>query len=389
MSEYTWLFLSLFAITTVIGIITVRFSIFLSHKTGILDRPDPRKAHREPIAYLGGLGMLLAFLAGFAAFVFFQPSFTITHQHLLMGVLIGSIIIFCVGFWDDVRPIRPVMKLFLQIAVASFMWFWGVQISRVSVTGDSAVSLAGMISYLITVGWYVGLMNAVNLVDGLDGLAGGICFLGAASLVGVGLVIGFTPEVLIGAALAAIIAGTTLGFLFHNWHPAKTFMGDGGSLLLGFLLATASLVGSTKTPTLLALSVPLIALGLPLFETAFSFIRRAATGKSPFKADRLHLHHRLLDLGLDQHRVVISLLFITAILGVNSIVLAQAGLKILFFNVLLLVAGIILLIENLNFLEKKRIKDSESRTANMVAPASEPEETATTKVAPVAEQQLL
>ena len=359
MLQYSGTLLILFLITLVVALVGTRISITISHKLDILDRPDPRKAHRAPIAYLGGLGMFLGFVGGLITFFFLQPDFAITHAHLFSSILLGAVLIFCVGFIDDVRPIKAIIKLFLQMAVGALMWFMGVQITSLSLGGligvDGGTPIAEGLSCFITVMWYVGLMNSVNLVDGLDGLAGGICFLGALSLVGVGLVIGYSPEVLIGAALATIIAGTTLGYLRYNWHPAKTFMGDGGSLLLGFLLATASLIGSTKTPTLLAMSVPVVALGLPIFESTFSFIRRAVSGQSPFKPDRRHLHHRLLDVGLDQRRVVIGLQFMTLLLGINAIMLAQAGQKIVFLNVVFLIAGLILLIENLQYLERKRL----------------------------------
>ncbi|CAN5349031.1 N/A [soil metagenome] len=365
MIDYGSFFLTLLLITALASVVTTRISIALSHKFDILDRPDPRKAHREPIAYLGGLGMFLGFGVGLVTLLVLQPDFSITHQPILLSIITGAVLIFCVGFIDDVRPVRAILKLGLQIGVAALMWYLGVRISKLSFLGEEIANIA---SFVITIGWYVALMNSINLVDGLDGLAGGICCIGALSLVGVGLVIGYSADVLLGASLATLVAGATLGYLYYNWHPAKTFMGDSGSLLLGFLLATASLIGSTKTPTLLTMSVPLVALGLPIFESSFSFLRRALSGQHPFKPDRRHLHHRLLDVGLDQRRVVITLLFMTAILGVNSIMLAQAGLKTVFFNVVLLIVGIILLIENLKFLEKKRIRweqEQASETARM------------------------
>lgn len=344
----------LFLATALAGLGTTWFSILLSHRLGILDRPDPRKAHREPVAYLGGLGILLAFLVGVFLLVLALPALGIMQSATIQIVLGGAVLIFLVGFWDDVRPVPAIGKLLLQISVASAMWFAGVRVEMISYGFDAALNVGAIISYGITVGWYVGLMNALNLVDGLDGLAGGISLIGAVALVGVSMVILPSPEVVLGAYLAIITAGSVLGFLAFNWHPAKTFMGDGGSLLLGFLLATASLVSSTKTPTLLALSIPLVALGLPIFETAFSFIRRAVQRQHPFKPDRRHLHHRLLDLGLDQRRVVLFLLFITAFLGINSVILAAAESRVLFLNVVFMILGLILLIENLHFLERRR-----------------------------------
>ncbi len=384
LAGYPGKLLLLFVGTTIVGILTTRGSIYLSHRLGILDRPSSRKVHHNPTAYLGGFGMLMAFLLGMIALLFLEPDLAILHQRQVLTVLAGAVAIFLVGFWDDVRPVKAILKLFLQIAVASGMWLAGVRIGTVSVGGGEISEINLLLSYGVTVGWYVALMNSINLVDGLDGLAGGISLIGAVSLVGVSMVIGSSPEVMIGGFLAILTGGAVLGFLVYNWHPAKTFMGDGGSLLLGFLLATASLIGSTKTPTVLALAVPLVALGLPLFESFFSFFRRAIRGQHPFKPDRRHLHHRLLDLGLDQRRVVIFLLFMTGFLGLNSIILAEAKSKLLFFNVVLIICGLVMLIENLKFLERKRSiqsTDTIVTAAAPAAPASEP--------APAREGQLL
>lgn len=357
--------LGLFAIVAIVAVATTRFSIWLSHRLDILDRPDPRKAHREPVAYLGGLGMLLAFLLGILALGLTAPAFTMTMKAPLVQVGLGALAIFLVGFYDDVRPVRAVVKLLLQIAVASWMWWGGLRVEALSFIADGSQNLGVLLSYGVTVGWYVVLMNSFNLVDGLDGLAGGIALIGAASLVGICLVIEPTNAILLGAYIAILTASAATGFLVYNWHPARTFMGDGGSLLLGFLLATSSLHASAKTTTVVALAVPLIALGLPIFEIFFSFTRRALKRQHPFRPDRRHLHHRLLDLGLDQRRVVIFLLFVTAFLGINSIILAQAESRILFFNIAFLMLGMVLLIENLKFLEKRRQSRSEAPIAQV------------------------
>lgn len=361
--------LGLFAIVAIVAVATARFSIWLSHRLDILDRPDPRKAHREPVAYLGGLGMLLAFLFGLLALGITAPAFFMVMKTPIIHASLGAIAIFLVGFHDDVRPVRAVMKLLLQTAVASWMWWGGLRVEALSFIADGSQNLGVLLSYGVTVGWYVVLMNSFNLVDGLDGLAGGIALIGAASLVGICLVIEPTNAIVLGAFLAILTAGSAAGFLVYNWHPARTFMGDGGSLLLGFLLATSSLHASAKTTTVVALAVPLIALGLPIFEIFFSFTRRALKRQHPFRPDRRHLHHRLLDLGLDQRRVVIFLLFVTAFLGINSIILAQAESRILFFNIVFLMLGMVLLIENLKFLEKKRHSRSDAPLPPVAAPS--------------------
>lgn len=354
MLEFAGPFLLLLVATSVISVITVRFSMFISHSLRILDTPDPRKSHREPIPYLGGFGMLLAFFIGLILVAFLFPALAVLHSTMISLVILGALVIFMVGFWDDVRPIRAILKLVLQIGVGAMMWWLGLRLEALSLLADDTQRVGQLLSLTVTVGWYVALMNSINLVDGLDGLAGGICCLGALALTGVGLMVGYSHDVLLGTVLAVLTAGITIGYLVFNWHPARTFMGDGGSLLLGFLLATSSLLASSKTPTLIALMVPLIALSLPLFETSFSFLRRAIRGSHPFKPDRRHLHHRLLALGLDQRRVVVFLLFLTAFLGANAIILARAGSALILFNVVFLFFGLFLLIENLRFLEKTK-----------------------------------
>jgi UDP-GlcNAc:undecaprenyl-phosphate GlcNAc-1-phosphate transferase len=367
--------LVLFAVCSVVGIGTTALARWVSHKTGILDRPDPRKVHRDPIAYLGGMGMVMSVLVGLFAFATLAPLPALQERDLIQVFLGGLLAIYLVGLWDDVRGMKPLVKLFLQAAVAAAVWAGGVRIERVTIGVDSSLSLvassadsilayviANLPSLLLTVGWFVALMNAINLIDGLDGLAGGVSLISALSLGAVGMVIAHVGYSF-GMGLPFIVAGACLGFLVHNWHPAKIFMGDSGSLSIGYMLATASLVGSTKAPALLTLLLPMIALGLPLFETAFSFLRRALTGTNPFKADRRHLHHRLLDLGLSQRRVVLVFHYVTLYLGVNAVLLARDRSVPLLLNVGMIGLGLLMLIEYLSYLERGRHAASQSAAA--------------------------
>lgn len=351
----------LLAGTAILGIVTTRMARSLAHRLEILDRPDPRKVHRAPIAYLGGMGMILAVMGGFCLLSILRPITGAAHGQQLTAIAIGAFFIFLVGLWDDIRGMNAFVKLGMQIITGAGMWVAGLRIDQVTTGIESSLTLlqtgdptGQLVSFILTVGWYVALLNAINLIDGLDGLAGGVAAICAASIVGIALATPGTPLTLLGGFIAAITAGATLGFLVHNWHPAKIFMGDAGSLLLGFLLASAALVSSSKASTLQAMLVPLVAMGLPLFEITFSFARRMLRGRSPFKPDRRHLHHRLMDLGLSQQRVVFVFLFATAFLGMNSVLLAQAGSLLMLLNVAFLGIGLILMIENLRFLEKKR-----------------------------------
>jgi UDP-GlcNAc:undecaprenyl-phosphate GlcNAc-1-phosphate transferase len=378
----TPLSLILFITCSVVGALTTWLAVWLSHRTGILDMPDPRKVHRAPVAYLGGLGVSLTVILGVALYSALAPAATLAQQDLVYAFLGGLVAIFLVGLWDDVVGMRPTVKLGAQMLIALCLWGAGVRIERLNIglampldlLGDSEAGLALFIlssipSILVTVGWYVALINAINLIDGLDGLAGGVSFIAALSLGVVGLVV-VSGRVDLGLVLPLIAAGACLGFLLHNWHPAKIFLGDSGSMSIGYVLGTAAMISSTKTPALLTLLIPMVALGLPLFETAYSFARRILSGSHPFKADRRHLHHRLLDAGLDQRRVVIIFLFATAYLGVNAVLMAQARQLTLLINVVMLGIGLLMLIEYLTFFERRRRSSGIIAQPQGVTPAS-------------------
>lgn len=358
--------------STLIGVLATGMAVRLSHATGILDHPsDARKVHRKPIAYLGGLGFTTTMLLGVGLYALLVPFEALRQQELLYAFIGGLLAIFLVGLWDDVAGMRPIVKLGAQLAVGLGLWLAGVRIERLNLgfgqpwemIGDESMGMTIYIwtswpSAVITMFWYAALINSINLIDGLDGLAGGVSLIAGLSLGVVGIIVASNGADL-SVVLPILAAGACAGFLYHNWHPARIFLGDSGSLAIGYTLATASLVGSTKAPALLTLLIPLVALGLPLFETTFSFTRRIVAGQHPFKADRRHLHHRLLDVGLDQQRVVMIFWFATAYLGVNAILLAQARTMALLINVIMLGLGVTMLIEYLSFFEKRRRDSSD------------------------------
>lgn len=345
---------ALFVCSSLIGGLATWGAVWLSHKTGILDKPGGRKIHDRPIAYLGGLGFTVTVILSLVLWALLAPVQAFVEMRLASAVVLGLVATFLVGLWDDVAGMRASVKLGFQLLVAAGLWWAGVRIERVSIQiAGSPLELGGPMSLLLTMGWYAVVINAINLIDGLDGLAGGVTLIGSVSL---GIVAGIATDGAfgLGVALPLAAAGGALGFLVHNWHPASIFLGDSGSMAIGYVLATGALISSTKAPALLTLLVPMVALGLPIFESVYSFLRRAATGQSPFKADRRHLHHRLLDAGLTQRRVVFVFLFATAYLGINSILLAQARSIVLLLNVVLLGVGLGMLIEYLGYFERRR-----------------------------------
>lgn len=323
----------------------------IAFRLQILDFPDERKIHKNPVPYLGGLAMFCGlFVSLIFIAIFYPPAYF--YKTELSAILIGATLSCLFGVWDDVRGSGAIQKFSVQILIGVIMYSSGFRIEQISIPfGGSVTSLPVIrIGLFVTVFWYVLIMNAINLIDGLDGLASGICAIVAITLFVVSLEISsFLP-----LCIMVILLGVSLGFLYHNFYPAKIFMGDTGSLLLGFLIATLTLMSSTKTPALLALIIPILALAIPIFDTGYAFIRRAIDGKHPFKADKRHLHHRLMALGLPQKNVVMLIYYISGFVGLLTYVLSKSSSNILIITAALIGIGFLLLIENLSYLEKKK-----------------------------------
>ena len=305
--------LALFAAAAVCFLITPAVRK-LACRVGAMDMPgESRRVHDHPIPRLGGLALFAGFLAGVLPFT--------PLSEPVQGILLGSIVIVLTGAVDDLVSLRPWVKLIFQTVAALIAILHGVEIHILTNPGDvSAEAIAlGALSLPVTLLWIVGMTNALNLIDGLDGLAAGVCGIGCASMLAVSL---FLPEATEISVLVAALGGACLGFLPFNINPAKIFMGDSGSLLLGYILATASVLGLFKMYTLVAFAVPVLALALPLTDTVFAVVRRLSHGESPFKADRGHIHHRLLAMGLTQKQAVAVLYAASGILGAAAVLLA-------------------------------------------------------------------
>jgi len=317
-----------------------------SRAVGFLDLPGERKLHKRAVPYGGGVAIFLA-LAATVIFLSlcYPPCFLLKKR--LMGLIIGGLAVVMVGLWDDAKGTGALFKFTLEGGVAVLMYFYGFRIENLSVPAVGSVSLGGF-SIVITIFWYWLIMNAINLIDGLDGLAAGVTGIAALTI----LVITLSGNQPFDIFLAAIILGLSLGFLPHNFHPARIFMGDTGSLLLGFLLGSLTLTTSTKAPAVLTLLIPLLAVGMPIFDTTHAFLRRLLSGSHPFRADTKHLHHRLLALGLSHRRVVLFLYYISIYLGVMAYILSRTSAQITLLVVILLFGGLFLLVENVSALER-------------------------------------
>lgn len=283
----------------------------LAFRCGCLDVPDgKRKIHREPVPYFGGL----AIMAGFAAAaVLFSILFSGTLSAQLAIMLVGGAFICFVGLLDDLYDIRPTYKLIAQIAVASFAVYFGGAIEYTTVFGFSI--RFGALAFPVTVLWIVLIMNAVNLIDGLDGLAGGVSALEAFTLLITSLIMGNPVCCIASAALC----GAVLGFLPYNANRATIFMGDAGAMLIGYIMACISVFGLFKSQALFSIVVPALIFALPVMDTLHAFCRRILKGQSPFKADRQHLHHKLLDNGFDAGQSVLAIYVASAVFCTASI----------------------------------------------------------------------
>ena len=302
-----------FIIALVVAYILTPRVISLANKTGALDAPDARKVHSKPIPRIGGLAIYFAFIV--AAF------FTVDLTKEVIGLLTGATVILIVGIIDDFKSLPAKVKLVGQILAAVVLVLFDVRIDCITNPFGEMFFLEEYLAIPITLFWIVGLTNTVNLIDGLDGLAAGVSTIAAVTILLVALQQGF----LLVAVLTSALAGAALGFLQYNFNPAKIFMGDTGSMFLGYMLAGISVLGAVKSAATIALIVPVLALGLPILDTAFAIIRRYLNGTPIFKPDRGHLHHRLLDMGFTQKQAVLLMYVISGGLGLSAIALTEVS----------------------------------------------------------------
>lgn len=302
----------------------------LAFKTGIIDVPkDNRRMHKEPMAKLGGLAIVLGFvitiLFNLAGSLFDGFYSIIQPDKELAGLLAGIAIIVVMGILDDKYDLRARYKFIFQLAAAITIIATGTRIMVVTnpFAQEGMSNLNLPVSYIVTLLWIIGITNAINFIDGLDGLAAGVSSIASLSLFFVSIILG--EDMLITALLTAILAGSTLGFLPYNFNPAKIFMSDVGSNFLGFVLGVIAIQGTMKFYAAVAIAIPLLILGLPLFDIAFAILRRLKNGKSIMAADRGHLHHRLIDMGLSHKQSVVVMYTVSAALGLCAIVLADRG----------------------------------------------------------------
>lgn len=356
MSTYLCVYLSSF----VLAILTTPFVIRLAGRIGAVDRPGVRTVHERSIPRIGGVALFVSAMGPIISIIFLNN--TIGGAFRAVGVrlisLIGSAtLIFVVGLVDDLKGLPARVKFLVETLIAAGLCFVGIRISQIVLMEGLTLPL-GAWGCFLTVLWIVGITNAVNLSDGLDGLAAGICSIAC----GVIALFAFRGGSVVMGVLMLALLGSLCGFLVFNFHPAKIFMGDCGSLFLGFVIAASSVMCLAKSAALVGLALPALALGIPIFDTLFSMLRRFLERRSLFAPDRSHLHHRLLELGLNQRRAVLIIYMVTLLAtGLGLFMLTSDSIGSLFFfaGALLLlvvvfrVAGVVHLREVLARLRQK------------------------------------
>lgn len=340
--------LAIFAIALLLSLALTPLFKRLGPRFGAVDVPDERKLHTRSIARCGGVGIFLAFLLSLTVSSLFFDT-PVSSLLVLNGktafVLFGGLIAFGIGLVDDVHRLGSTIKFIFHILAATAAFFGGLHIGNVGILGLNIQM--GFLSYALTVFWFVLFINAINLIDGLDGLAAGISFFACAVMVILAIVKG---NLLI-AMLFAALGGSTLGFLRYNFNPAQIFLGDSGSYFLGYSIAALSIMGSIKSQMGAIILIPLVALGVPVFDTILSPIRRFIMGRDMFNPDKSHIHHRLVEKGISTRRVVWMIYGISILLCALSLLVVNLRDEQVGLFLVMLAAASLIVIRRLGYFE--------------------------------------
>ena len=308
-------------------------SIWLAPKVGAMDIPkDKRRVHNKPMPRFGGLAIYLGLMASLSLYA---------NDRGIMPAMVGCTLVFILGMVDDIKGMKPIVKFAGQTVAAIVVFVMGLRITFITnYFGEGNMMFGQLACFIVTVIWLVAITNAINLMDGLDGLAAGISAISALCIAYVSYIHGqYIPTIGMMA-----IAGSCIGFLPFNFHPARTFMGDCGAQMLGFAIAALSILGTVKSATLVVVVIPALVLGLPIFDTLMAIIRRTLRHQSIGTADKEHLHHRIMKAGFGQRRAVFLMYSVSGIMGIVAVLYSRGliveciGLAI----VAILIIGVIL-----------------------------------------------
>jgi UDP-GlcNAc:undecaprenyl-phosphate GlcNAc-1-phosphate transferase len=333
MNSYLFVYMGSLILVLALTPVVIR----LAYRLNIVDIPGVRHMHTSPVSHIGGVAIFLSMMIVGISVLWFS-NLTVSTDHTMLGqlriLLLAAGFIFLTGLIDDIKTkgLRARMKFLAQIASAIIVCLVGIRIKSVVITDTISLNF-GWFSWPLTFFWIVGITNAVNLSDGLDGLAGGVCAIACGAIA---IFASSTGNMAVVVLMLALL-GSVTGFLFFNFNPAKIFMGDCGSMFLGFMIASSSIVCFSKSSALVGLALPVAVLGVPVFDTLFSMLRRFLERRSIFSADRSHFHHKLIELGLTQSQAVIAIYGVTLLnagLGMFMIVTPEIYVLIIFFCVL-------------------------------------------------------
>ena len=327
-------FLTSFFISAAVAVVLTPIIRRAALALGIVDKPGGRKVHRKNMPTLGGLAIAAAFFAGITVAFKAVPGAMSEFSLQFSGLCVGSAIILLLGVIDDIRPLKAKLKLVIQIVAASVLIGCGFTVTEVTIPffGKLYLGISGAVFSML---WIVGIVNAINLLDGLDGLAAGVSAIASFFI----FLFAVDQHNYVVAFMAFALTGACAGFLPFNFYPARIFMGNPGSMFIGFILAAISIVSFQKSSTVITLFIPVIALGVPIIDTLLAIVRRLAKKKHIFQADKEHIHHKLLFREESQRRVVLSLYFLSACFGM--IALSFRGIKGLYAIVAL---GVVVLV---------------------------------------------
>ena len=346
--------------SVLLAIIITPIVIKLARRVKAVDRPGVRTIHTRPVPRIGGVAVFLSAMFLIVIVLFLNNSIGKSFRNMqlqLIGLFCSATFIFLIGLVDDLKGLPARFKFLAELLAAGSLCFMGVRISSVKITEQWTLQL-GLLSYPLTILWIVGITNAVNLSDGLDGLAAGI----SAIACGVIVVFAVYSGNVIMAVLMLALFGSLSGFLFYNFNPAKIFMGDCGSLFLGFTIASSSVLCSMKSSALVGIALPALALGIPIFDTLFSMLRRFVGRRRMFAPDRRHFHHMLIDMGIKQRHVVVAIYVMTLLfagLGMFMMVTRSSNSLVIFLCIILLLlllfnaVGSVRLRETISGIQKK------------------------------------
>ncbi|HOQ31313.1 MAG TPA: MraY family glycosyltransferase [Candidatus Hydrogenedens sp.] len=342
MKTQDWAYLNLFLLSFLITLILVPIFRWLAMKLGVYDVPNEvRKVHKKPIPYLGGISFYIAYLIACLFIEWRYPQY-FDEKMLIIGI--GGTFIVLMGVLDDLISIPASKKLVFELLLGVILFYWGFKSTTIAHPFGGTIDI-GPLALLITVLWIVGVTNAINIVDGLDGLASGLVAISSITI----FAIAYANKQTFSCLIMSFLLGCTIAFLIYNSHPASIFMGDAGALFLGFVLGCATLVERKKGITVVALMVPMVVLAVPFLDTFLSFLRRLRRSKEIgfFTSDKDCIYHRLLRLGLTQRQVVFSLYYFSICMGflayITSLLSSRYTFLVLILVCMLTLMGVIIL----------------------------------------------